>query len=157
VDPKEAQALKESNATLTKDLGETRTELQETRAQLARVQAAQVLREARDAVAATLAAISMPDIVRSTLAERLAANPPVTEDKALDTPRLIESVKAEAAREIEYLQKAGLGTGGAIKGMGAAAGGASALDESKVDALLESAFSDFLGGEGAGKIAATGR
>lgn len=163
VDPKEAQRLQESNATLTTQfaeqstqLSETRTELQETRVQLARMQAVQVLNEAKGVVMSTLAAIAMPDVVRATLAERLSANPPVTEDKTLDAPKLIETVKAEAAKEIEYLQKAGIGTG-QIRGMGTAGGAIAEFDESKVDGLLESAFTDFLGSASAGKIAATGR
>lgn len=108
VDEREAQALRESNTALT-------TQLTEQRTQLARMQEALVLRDARDVAAETLRAIEMPDMTRARLQESVTANPPV-KDGALDREAFVASVKEAATAELAYI--AGLSGGGAIRGMG---------------------------------------
>lgn len=116
VDPKEAQALKESNSALTTQLAETRTEM-------ARMREAMVLRDARDAAAETLRAIEMPDMTRARLLESVVGNPPV-KDGALDREAFVASVKEAATAELAYI--AGLSGAGAIRGMGTGGAGATA-------------------------------
>jgi hypothetical protein len=150
VDEKTAQALQESNTAMTKRLEETEREL-------ARLREGDLLREARSLVTAALTGIDLPDVTRARLIESLAKNPPVKEDRTLDAEKLAESVKAAAAEEIAYLEKAaGYGTG-QIRGMGSAGTPRAELDEAKSGELMESAFARLLGSDSAAKVAATSR
>jgi hypothetical protein len=114
VDPKEAQALKESNAALTTEVG--------------RLREGMILRDAKDLAGETLRAIEMPDMTRARLMESVVANPPV-KDGTLDREAFVAAVKEAATREIAYVQS--LAGAGAIRGMGPTAAGAGTLEESR--------------------------
>lgn len=148
VDEREAQQLRESNATLTTSLTETQT-------QLARMQEAMILRDARDVAAETLRTIEMPEMTRTRLLESAIVSPPV-KDGALDREAFVTSVKEAATRELAYI--ASLSGAGAIRGMGSA--GASAGDSPQREAATADLTAGFVAmglSESAAKAAATGR
>ena len=108
VTEQEAQALREANA--AKD-----TAIAAQAAELARLQEALLLRDARDYAGEVLAAIAMPDLTRARLIEALASKPVLTEG-ALDRVAYKTLIEAAARTELEYLGK--VGGSGAVKGLG---------------------------------------
>ena len=116
VDENEAQALRESNASLT--------------AEIARMKEAILLAEARQFVAETLGKIDMPDLTRARLAEALGKAPAI-KDGALDKDAYAAAIGEAAKTELEYL--ASVSGSGKVVGMGAATpAGDSGLKESFV-------------------------
>ena len=85
-----------------------------------RAEGALLIREARDVVAQALARTRLPEVVRTRLVERLAAEPPLVADGddagKLDKAKLGEAVKAAIAEEVAYLERAT--GGGRVRGMG---------------------------------------
>ena len=143
----EAKALQESVASL-------QTETKNLALDNARLREANVLREAREIVAATLTTATLPALTKARLSEVLAVNPPV-KDGAIDREAfaavIAEAVKAEAA----YLS--GLIGSGRIEGMGSLA---EARTEAKPEEITGSLVESFrvLGlSEEAAKSAAQGR
>jgi hypothetical protein len=83
----------------------------------ARLREGAILRDAREAVRAQLAAVAVPDVTRARLLEQLSANPPVKEgalDRETLAGRVLDAVKAEQA----YLAEAAGYGAGRITGMG---------------------------------------
>lgn len=155
----ELDALRESAnkaTTLETRLTETSTALSASQTTIARMQEAMILSEARTVVAATLATINMPNIVRERLTRECATNPPVTEDRTLDSDKLVEAVKTKAVEELKYLESVtGSVTNGKVIGMTAPA--TQELVEADVDKSLEEAWQSFGFDEKSSKIAAIGR
>jgi len=134
VDEKEAQVLRDANEALTAENATLKIDL-------ARLQEAALLMETKAVATDTLAAIEMPDIMRSRLVEQLAAKP-VLKEGALDCDAFVAEVKKAAAAEIEYMTKAT--GGGHIKGMGDTA---SRDDDGDTGGLAE-AFEGLFRGQG---------
>ncbi|RJP53618.1 MAG: hypothetical protein C4583_04330 [Anaerolineaceae bacterium] len=148
MDELELKKLQEANATL-------QTNLDEVKANNARMQEALALRDAKDIVREALAASTMPDVTKARLLEALSANPPM-KDGALDgatlKTRIEEAVKAEA----KYLEQvAGVGK---IRGLGESQ---NEDDEygtpEKLEESLAESFAALDLSEAGAKIAAKGR
>lgn len=90
-------------------------ELEELRAENARIKEALLLREARDVIIEALVKVDMSEPTRARLTESLAKAPPVV-DGMLDVRALQMRCGEVAITELEYLAKAS--SAGAIKGMG---------------------------------------
>jgi hypothetical protein len=118
VNEQEAQALREAAA--AKETENAR--LAEANANLttenARLREGALLREARDLVTETLAAIQLPDLTRARLTEALAAKP-IVKDGALDRDAYKTAIAEAAKVELEYIAK--LTGQGQVKGMGSPA------------------------------------
>lgn len=117
-DDMSAQELEEARKKIT-ELEERETARQardaERDQELARLREANMLRDARAIVAATLAEAALPQMSRDRLTGRLAANPPV-KDGALDEAALKANVTEAAKAEVDYLASV---TGGSpVRGMG---------------------------------------
>lgn len=95
-------------------------EAQGLRAENARLREALLLREARDMIVEALSKVDMPEPTRARLTETLAKNPPVT-DGALDVEVFNAAITEAAKAEIAYI--ASVSGSGAVRGMGASAGG----------------------------------
>lgn len=146
----EAQALREQSE-------RTAAELTETRARLARMEEAQLIRQALDIAASTLAPIRMADMTRERLLATIAVNPPIAEAdgvRTIDRAAFVAAIKEGAAVELEYLARATGHGAGTVSGLGGPA--AAEATEADADRAVEAAFSSFLG-ESLGKIAAAGR
>jgi hypothetical protein len=144
--------LEESVRTLT-------TERDTERAGRQRAEDALILREARDFVAEALSKVpQLPDITKTRLIEAATSNPPVTEDRKLDTNKLQESLSKTVKSEVEYI--ASITGAGIPKGLGnggnpfAGLGGGEQGDPMK---QFEEAMRDFGLGEADAAIAARGR
>lgn len=87
-------------------------------AELARMREANLLRDAREFATAQLAKVELPDVTRGRLAESLAKNPPVR-DGALDREGFAAAITEAAKAEATYLAEAT--GGGRVRGMGAPA------------------------------------
>lgn len=140
VNEQDAQALRESNAQLQQ--------------QVARLQEAIVLGQARSFAESTLAAIQLPAPTRARLVERFAASPVIANgelDRAATKTQIEEAAKAE----LDYLANLNLG-GGQIVGMGSTTQPtAPSLEESKTK--LQSALGELGLSESGAKIGASGR
>lgn len=107
MDPKDMDALKESNAKLAKDLEDTNREL-------ARQREANTLREAQDIARAQLATTSLPEITQERMVPDLAKRVPLKEG-AIDQDAFKTLIESAAKNEGDYLAKLGAGR---ITGMG---------------------------------------
>jgi hypothetical protein len=123
-------------------LQEARAELQKAQAEVARLQEAFVLRDAKDVAAVALAKavkdVQIPDIMRERmvkLSESLSTNPPTAEGK-LDEAKLTAAVEAMVKGELDYLAKLTGQGSGRITGM--SNGNGSASTEADRAALVES-------------------
>jgi len=112
VNEKEAQELRDVNATLT-------TELEALRIEVARHREGRILQEAATFVSANLPT-DLPDLTRTRLVEVLSAKP-VLKDGALDTEAFKTVVTDAAAAELDYIAKVTGSGSGAIVGMGSTA------------------------------------
>ena len=149
----EARQLRESATAAQTRLTEAGTQITALQTEVARLREGQILRDAQAFVATELAAIEMPTMTRTRLAESLVSDPPV-KDGALDQDTYRTRIKERAAAELEYLVKVA-GTGGcAIRGMGSS-GSMSVTAEDAAKRIAES-FTALLG-ESRGKLAAAGR
>lgn len=130
-------------------------ELKEARTQIARLQEAGAMRDARELATRYLAGSSLPDVTKARLVEAAAGNPPINEG-TLDTEKFEESLKAAVTHETAYLQQL---TGyGLVRGLGeslATADGGG--DTKKPTEMLESAFRSMGYDEATAKAAAAGR
>lgn len=142
--------LQEANATL-------QTQLDEAKANNARMLEALILREAKDQVMAALGKVALPGVTKTRLAESLAKNAPVKDsqlDKVAFEAQITEAVKAEA----KYLaEAAGLGR---IRGMNSGDPEDEETEEINADEaekILAGAFQTMGLSESAAKSAAAGR
>ena len=85
------------------------------REEVAQLREGKLLQDARAVVTRELARTVLPEITQKRLVDALSGNPPV-KDNLLDEPVLIETVKARAASESEYLAQ--LLDSGKVRGMG---------------------------------------
>jgi hypothetical protein len=152
VDENEAKVLREANEALSGQVTEMRTHLQEAQAELARMREGQLLRDARDVVASTLAEIQMPAMTRQRLTEALSVEP-MLKDGTLDREAYVARIKEAAESELRYLgEVAGLGQ---IRGMGSVGSGETTPE--KASEQLVEAFIAMGLPESEAKIAAAGR
>lgn len=115
------------------------TELSEVRQELARMQEREVLRDARELVERNLRGRRLPDIVVSRLTERLAANPPYTDDRALDREGLTARIDEAVTAELAYLEQ--IAPSGRVTGMGGRpANEDEEIDEAALEADLTAGF-----------------
>jgi len=104
-------------------------------AEIARMREAALLRDAQEFAIAQLRSVELPGVTRARLAESLAKNPPI-KDGALDREAFGTAVTEAAKAEAAYLVAA---TGGAaIRGMGASE--QPTLTEADATARLATAF-----------------
>jgi hypothetical protein len=116
-------------------------QLAESNKNLARMQEAMILSEARSIVEGTLAGLNIPDMVKARLLAECAKNPPVKEG-TLDKEALVEATKATVVEEMKYIQSiTGVTTGGRVVGVGAS--DPVELTEADVDKDLETAFASY--------------
>jgi len=143
-----ATSLEEANRTLTSERDEARNEL-------ARLNEASILRDARDFVAEALSKVpQLPAMTKQRLIERASQDPPV-KDGQLDKLQLQESLKTIITDEVKYLSEvAKIKLGGQPEGVGGSTSGTGDGDE-PVD-LSESFRAFGLDDEGV-KIASVGR
>lgn len=120
--------------------------------QVARLQEALLLREARDVAAAELAKIEMPEPTRNRLLEAQAKRP-VVKDGKLDTEAYATQVREAATAELAYLVEA---TGaGRIVGMGGSSEAAASSEQ--VEQRLNEAFRELGLSDSLAERAAKGR
>lgn len=120
--------------------------------QVARLQEALLLREARDVAAAELAKIEMPEPTRGRLLEAQAKRP-VVKDGKLDTEAYAAQVREAATAELAYLVEA---TGaGRIVGMGGSSEAAASSEQ--VEQRLNEAFRELGLSDSLAERAAKGR
>lgn len=122
-------------------------DLNEAKAEAARLREALLLREAADFVQTSLATAKLPDLTKARLTESLSKSP-ITKDGVLDKDGFKKAIDEAVKVEAEYLAKIG---NGRIVGMGGSE--APAFDESK---LVES-FKALGMSEAGAKVAAQGR
>jgi hypothetical protein len=124
----ELQKLQEANAQLN-------SELQESRAALARLTEMQLLREASDFVAVKLAETKLPDITRVRLLRDLSSKPPIIDGK-LDKDAYGTVIEEAVKAETEYI--AAISTvHSPVTGMGVSSNGPTVeMLESQLDAQL---------------------
>jgi hypothetical protein len=156
-DPKMAneQELKEAQGR-AEVAEKERDELKEAKAkqdtELARLQEANVGREAREAATEVLGKVEhLPELTRDRLVESLSKSPP-TKDGGLDRDAYGKAIEEAAKAEIEYL--ANLTKSGSITGMGGTDGGE---DAEKIDGELGEQFQRLGLSESGAKIAVAGR
>lgn len=144
----ELQKLQEANATL-------QTQLDEAKANSARLTEAMAVREAKEALAQMLAKVGVPDATKVRLAESLCSNPPMKDGK-LDKEAFKTKVEEAVKVEVKYLTEA---TGmGHIRGMGTSDEDDSReTDAKKVEESLAESFAVLGLSEKAVQIAVKGR
>ncbi len=139
------QEVSEAKNTMTE---QEQKDLNEAKAEAARLREALLLREAADFVRESLATAKLPDLTKARLAESLSAKP-ITKDGALDKDAFRKAIDEAVKAEADYLAKV---TGsGKIKGLGGDE--APAFNEG---ALVES-FKAMGMSDTAAKLAAQGR
>ncbi len=153
VTEEEARQLRESATAAQTRLTEAGTQITALQTEVARLREGQILRDAQAFVATELAAIEMPTMTRTRLAESLVSDPPV-KDGALDQDTYRTRIKERAAAELEYLVKVAGTGGGAIRGMGSS--GSMSVTAEDAAKRIDESFTALLG-ESRGKLAAAGR
>jgi hypothetical protein len=130
----QVRTLTEANQTLT-------TERDDARNELARLQEASILRDARDFVAEALSKVpQLPEMTKQRLLVRASQNPP-TKDGQLDKLQLQESLKTAIQDEVKYLSEvAKIKLGGRPEGVGGETSGIGDPEGNPVD-LSESFIS----------------
>jgi len=136
-------------------LSEAQQEIKKLKEDLARVNEADVLRQARSFTEKALEKVNLPTITKSRIVETLAADPVIKDgklDEAGFTAKIAETVKTES----EYLAK--ITESGQIKGLGGGKGGTpSTVSLEESEKALESEFAAFGLDKDSAKIAAKGR
>jgi hypothetical protein len=130
-------------------------EAQTTQAtELARLQEAGLIREAREVATEVLGKVEhLPELTQARLVESVSAKPPV-KDGVLDKDAFGKALEEAAKAEIEYLAK--LTKSGSIRGLGESGDGVDA-DAEKMKTQLTEAFQRLGLSESGAKIAVAGR
>lgn len=138
------EAEKQKNVTLTEAHRKNDEEL-------ARYRVASLIQEAKNIATTKLAAVTLPDISRTRLAETLSQNPP-TKDGALDKEAFDKAIDEAAKTEADYIAK--LTGSGRIHGMG---GGADISQTDTSEGTLAESFKALGLSEASSLVAAKGR